>query len=107
MYDKKRGVIVGGNYEKPNEITNNLAITKDGGKTWILGKGLSGYRSGVDYIDKKTIIAVGSSGSDISKDGGKTWTNLDRESYNAVQAKGKSTIWAVGAKGLASKFSVK
>ena len=104
MPDKKRGVIVGGNYEKPNETANNLAFTSDGGKTWTLGKGLNGYRSGVDFIDEKTIIAVGSSGSDLSTDGGKTWKNLDKENYNAVQTKGKNAVWAVGAKGLVAKY---
>ncbi|HSK72434.1 MAG TPA: hypothetical protein VK892_12095, partial [Pyrinomonadaceae bacterium] len=106
MFDAKNGVIVGGNYEKPNEITNNLAFTGDGGKTWNLGKGLNGYRSGVDFIDKKTIIAVGASGSDISTDGGKSWKNLDKENYNAVASKGKNAIWAVGANGLVAKFQL-
>ncbi len=104
MQDKMRGAIVGGNYEKPNEINNNLASTNDGGKSWIAGKGLNGYRSGVAFVDKKTIIAVGSSGSDISFDGGKTWKNLDKENYNSVQAKGKNAIWTVGANGLVAKF---
>jgi photosystem II stability/assembly factor-like uncharacterized protein len=106
MFDKTRGVIVGGNYEKPNEINNNLAFTNDGAKNWTLAKGLNGYRSDVAFVDKKTIIAVGSSGSDISLDGGKTWKNLDGENYNAVQAKGKNAIWAVGANGLVTKFSI-
>ncbi len=48
MLDHNNGVIVGGNYEKPNEAKDNLAFTTDGGKTWKLGTGLSGYRSGVD-----------------------------------------------------------
>jgi photosystem II stability/assembly factor-like uncharacterized protein len=120
MFDALNGVIVGGDYQKPNEINNNLAFTKDGGKTWTLGKGLSGYRSGVAFLKKYTtvgvssagadvltiknlLIAVGSSGSDISQDGGKTWKNLDQENYNAVQAKDNS-IWAVGANGLVAKF---
>ncbi len=107
MFDSKNGVIVGGNYEKPNDITNNLAFTNDGGKTWTLSKGLNGYRSGVSYIDRKTIIAVGASGSDLSIDGGKTWKNLDKENYNSVQAKGKRAIWAVGANGLVAKFLIK
>ncbi|MBA3632884.1 MAG: glycosyl hydrolase [Acidobacteria bacterium] len=106
MFDTERGVIVGGNYEKPNDITNNLAFTGDAGKTWILGKGLNGYHSGVAFVDKKTLIAAGSSGSDISFDGGKTWKNLDKENYNAVQAKGKNAVWAVGANGLVGKFSI-
>lgn len=104
MFDRKRGVIVGGNYEKPDETTGNLAFTADGGKTWTSAEGLKGYRSGVAYIDKKTIIAVGASGSDLSSDDGKTWKNLDKENYNAVQAKGKNAIWAVGAGGLVAKL---
>ena len=106
MRDAKNGAIVGGNYEKPDEINDNLAFTKDGGKTWKLAKGLTGYRSGVSYIDKKTLIAVGASGSDLSTDGGKSWKNLDKENYNAVQSKGKNAIWAVGANGLAARFNM-
>jgi photosystem II stability/assembly factor-like uncharacterized protein len=104
MRDVKNGVIVGGNYEKPSENAGNLAFTSDGGKTWTPGTGLNGYRSGVAYIDKKTLIAVGSSGSDISTNGGKTWKNLDKVSYNAVQAKGKTVIWAVGDKGMVARL---
>ncbi len=105
MFDRSNGVIVGGSYEKPNEITNNLAFTADGGKTWTLSKGLNGYRSGVTFIDKKTLIAVGAGGSDISTDGGKTWKNIDRENYNSVQSKSKNAIWAVGANGLVAKYA--
>lgn len=104
MYNFRDGVIVGGNYEKPDENKNILAFTSDGGRTWIAGIGLNGYRSGVAYIDDKTIVAVGSSGSDISFDAGKTWKNLDKENYNAVQTKGKKAVWAVGAKGLVVKM---
>lgn len=99
MWDAKNGVIVGGNYEKPAENKSNLAFTTDGGTTWTAGKGLSGYRSGVAYVDSKTIIAVGSSGSDMSSDGGKTWKNIDSVNYNSVQARGKKAVWAVGASG--------
>lgn len=104
MMDKSRGVIVGGNYEKPNDITNNLALTDNGGKTWSLSKGLNGYRSGTAFVDQNTLIAVGSSGSDLSRDGGKSWTNINKENYNAVAANGKNAIWAVGANGLVAKF---
>ena len=113
MRDKKRGIIVGGNYEKPDDVNSNLAFTKDGGKTWRSAKGLGGYRSGVAYVDKKTIIAVGSNGSDISKDNGRTWENIDKESYNTVASTGKLNwkskwigireIWAVGPKGMVAK----
>ncbi len=99
-YGINNGVIVGGNYEKPNEINSNLAFTTDAGKTWKLGSGLSGFRSSVTYVDKKTIIAVGTNGSDITRDGGKTWTKFGDEELNAVAAEeDDKSVWAVGPKG--------
>ncbi len=101
----QNSIIVGGDYQKPNEPERTLALSKDG-KSWLNAAGLNGYRSGVTFVDKKTLIAVGSSGSDISRDGGKTWKNLDKENYNSVQSKGRNAVWAVGANGLVAKFAV-
>src|SRR6267143_2202813 len=39
--DAKHGVIVGGDYTKEKEASDNLAVTSDGGVTWMLVKGLS------------------------------------------------------------------
>lgn len=99
MIDATRGVIVGGNYEKPMDNTSSLALTDDGGKAWQAASGLSGYRSGVAFINASTIVAVGTNGSDISRNGGETWRVLGTEDLNAVQSKNNAT-WAVGPKGL-------
>jgi len=32
--DAKRGIAVGGDYNKPTETPGNIAVTSDGGKTW-------------------------------------------------------------------------
>jgi photosystem II stability/assembly factor-like uncharacterized protein len=123
MLDGKNGVIVGGNYEKPSETGNNLAITHDGGKSWKIMPGLHGYRSGVTFVDSKTMIAVGISGTDVSSDAGTTWLHnnekagdvtengeirLDGDTnLNSVQAKGKNAIWAVGPNGsIAQQFDL-
>mgnify|MGYP003394289958 CR=1 FL=1 len=98
------GVLVGGNYEKPTESKLNLAFTGDGGKTWHDGKGLTGYRSAVAFIDDKTMIAVGTNGTDISTDRGATWKKLGSEDLNSVAAKGKKAVWAVGPKGTVLKL---
>ena len=101
MADKNKGVIVGGNYEKPGEAGRNLAFTSDGGKTWTAGRGnslLGGYRSGVAYLDKKVIIAVGTNGADMTTDGGKTWNKVSEENLNAV-ASNRKTAWMVGPNG--------
>ena len=93
------GTIVGGNYEKPNDSENTGAFTRDGGKTWNAGGGLTGYRSAVTHIDDKTTIAVGTNGSDLSKDRGATWKKIGSEDLNSVAANGKRAVWAVGPKG--------
>jgi len=102
MFDDKNGVIVGGNYEKPDEAKNNLAFTKDGGKTWRLALGLSGYRSGVVFTTKDTLSAVGSSGSDYGTKRGRSWKKDSDENLNSVQAliSGSAIfLWAVGPNG--------
>ena len=104
MLNTKKGVIVGGNYEKPNETASNFAFTNDGGASWISHAGLNGYRSGVTYAGESMIIAVGTSGTDVSYDGGTTWKNVGSEDLNAVQAKGRSVIWAVGPRGMIARW---
>jgi len=99
MRDRNNGVIVGGNYEKPAETKDTVAFTTDGGRSWKAGTGLTGYRSGVSYVDKSKIIAVGTNGSDISFDGGKSWMKFGSEDLNSVASKGQRAIWAVGPKG--------
>jgi photosystem II stability/assembly factor-like uncharacterized protein len=102
--DEHNGAIVGGNYEKPNEAVNNLAFSRDGGKSWYRGEGLGGYRSAVTYIDDRTLIAVGTNGTDLTIDGGKTWKKIGDENLNAVAANGKRNVWAVGPNGLVVKL---
>lgn len=99
LRDAKNGVIVGGNYENPDGAINNLAFTTDGGRTWKAGKGLTGYRSAVAYINNRSIIAVGTNGTDISRDGGRTWSKFGSENLNAVASKGSRAVWAVGPNG--------
>jgi photosystem II stability/assembly factor-like uncharacterized protein len=103
--DATRGVIVGGDYRKPNEAGDNVATTRDGGQTWTLSAGRrpAGYRSGAAFVAPLTIIAVGSSGSDVSTDNGASWSPLDGENYNSVAARG-GVVWAVGPQGRISKL---
>lgn len=104
MFNSFRGVVVGGNYEKPDESNANLAFTTDRGRTWTAGKGLSGYRSGVAYLDRETIIAVGTNGTDVSRYDGENWKKIGSENLNAVQSKGKRATWAVGPNGTVVKL---
>ena len=101
--DAEHGVIVGGDYTKEKEAVDNLAMTSDGGVTWTLVKGLTGYRSAVAYVPgvtTPTIVAVGPSGSDYSTDDGRRWKQLDGPGFDTLSfARGKSVGWGAGAKG--------
>ncbi|KIA91107.1 oxidoreductase [Pedobacter kyungheensis] len=101
FFNEKTGVVVGGNYLKDKENSNNVLLTSDGGKTWQKPAApVLGFRSAVTYINAKTLIATGTSGTDISTDGGQNWKHISDKSFNAVQKakKGKSVILA-GEKG--------
>ena len=99
--NEKIGVTVGGNYVKDKENANNILLTNDGGKTWQRPAApVLGFRSGVTYINAKTLVATGTSGTDISTDGGQNWKHISDKSFNAVQKakKGKQIVLA-GEKG--------
>jgi len=81
FYDEKNGIIVGGDYEKPNQNFGNKAVTSDGGKTWKLVAENSGfgYASCVQYIPDsaaKGIVSVGATGVFISYNSGNNWTQI-------------------------------
>jgi photosystem II stability/assembly factor-like uncharacterized protein len=102
--DKQHGMVVGGDYRKPNAVGANAAITADGGKTWTaLNKGLP-YCSAVAWA-KDRWVAVGTAGSHVSVDNGATWQLLDRENYNSVAFTSGGDGWAVGPKGRIARFA--
>lgn len=104
--DAKHGVIVGGDYQKEKEATDNLALTSDGGVTWTLARGLSGFRSVVAYVPgTKKVVAIGPAGSDYSIDGGKTWTPLSGPGFDTFSfARGQRFGWGAGARGAIGKI---
>jgi len=106
--DSSNGVIVGGDYKKENEPSDNVATTTDGGATWTLTRGTrpSGFRSAVAYVGDRNrmLVAVGPSGSEFSTDNGANWKSLDSTGYHAVSFAGPQG-WAVGENGRIAKLS--
>lgn len=99
--DENNGVAVGGDYQQDDDKVNVVFVTDDGGANWQPPKrGTNGYRSAVEYIDQKTLIATGTSGVDISVDGGKSWTSASKAGFHVVR-KAKFGTWVVlaGANG--------
>jgi photosystem II stability/assembly factor-like uncharacterized protein len=101
FYTEKTGIIMGGDFSKPNENKANKAITTDGGETWTLvadGKAPN-YKSCVQYIPGtkgKEVVAVGKTGVSFSNDGGKTWKDISKDGYYAIQFVDTNTAWLSG-----------
>lgn len=105
--DAKHGVVVGGDYKKEDEAIDNLAVTSDGGITWTLVKGLSGFRSVVAYVPGEvgTLVAVGPAGADYSTDDGRTWTMIKGPGFDTLSfAPGGPLAFAAGARGSIGKL---
>ena len=105
--DATHGVAVGGNYSKPAEDTDNIALTADGGLTWKPTPARpKGYRSAVAYIPgTNVLIATGTTGTDISEDGGATWSHVSDTAFNAMSFADANSGWAVGPKGAVARYS--
>ena len=98
--DERRGVAVGGDYEKPSETSDNIAVTIDGGKTWTApaGPGPNGYRSAVAFVpgNRLAVIATGPNGTDIFTDGGDHWSRAGAAGYHALSLSARGGGWAGG-----------
>jgi hypothetical protein len=97
--DPRNGLAIGGDYLVPDSATDNLALTRDGGRTWQPATGPNGYRSGAAWLAGRVALAVGPSGSDISYDGGRTWTGFDTGSFDGVQCTRDGACWSSGEHG--------
>ncbi len=99
--DENNGIIIGGDYSKPDENKANVAITKDGGKTWkLVANGeYPNYKSCVQYVPNtngKEVFAVGKTGVSFSNDGGFNWKHVSDDSYYIIQFVDKNTAWLAG-----------
>lgn len=104
--DAKHGIVVGGDYKKPDEPNANAAGTTDGGVTWnLIDSRPGGYRSGVAFVPGSSkLIAVGQSGSDFSTDGGVNWEPLSKDGYHSISFARSGSGWVVGADGRIAKI---
>jgi photosystem II stability/assembly factor-like uncharacterized protein len=106
--DILHGEAVGGDYQKPGESIRTTAITSDSGKTWSspLGSFAIGFRSAVAFVPgvKDTLIAAGTSGSDVSRDRGQSWSSFSSQGFSSIAAAPDGSIWAAGPHGVIAKL---
>jgi photosystem II stability/assembly factor-like uncharacterized protein len=101
--DERHGMALGGKIADPNDRSDNVARTDDGGTTWTLVQrtAFSGaaYGSAVVPGLAHTVVAAGPKGLDVSHDDGASWTSVNSLAYWAVGFAGPHAGWAVGPGG--------
>lgn len=102
FYNKKKGIVVGGNYENQKDNSANKAITKDGGKTWklIAQNEAFGYASCVQFMPKsngKVVYTCGTSGVYYSTNSGRNWHKiLEDTDFYTLRFSGTKYIYLAG-----------
>ena len=99
----QQGLAVGGDFADPDNGALASAYTANGGRSWTAGGDVGGYRSAVAWVSgaRRTAIAVGTSGSDVTYDGGRTWTAVTTggDGFDSVQCLPGGVCWSSGAGG--------
>jgi photosystem II stability/assembly factor-like uncharacterized protein len=109
--DASNGVVVGGNYQREDAAIDNLAVTTDGGRTWVRppGTGLSGFRSVVAWLPGRepSLLAIGPRGADWSVAGGRMWSPAGGDGYDAFSVSPRGDAgWATGAGGRIARVTI-
>jgi hypothetical protein len=99
-------VVVGGDFSADSSAVKNCFVTSNGGKTWKSPvKPPQGYRSCVEYINKKRLITCGISGVDVSADGGMNWQFISKTGFHVCRkAKEGKAVFLAGGNGRIGKL---
>lgn len=104
--NSKEGIAVGGEWNVKNPILSK-AFTRDGGLSWLLGKGSDAYCSGSCHVKDDIYLACGQSGIDLSQNGGETWEPVsDLHLYAIEFSKSGKTGFGTGPSGRLVKISL-
>ena len=91
--------VAGGDFNQPGSTYKTMAVSKDGGKSWITPSSPPhGYRSCVEFINTSRLVTCGLNGVDVSFDEGVNWNNISGESFHVCRkAKKGNSVFLAGA----------
>lgn len=97
----QRMVVVGGDFSADSITKNNCFYSNNGGRTWNApDTPPHGYRSSVEFLSKKDLLACGLNGVDYSADGGKNWKWISREGFHVCKiARIGTAVFLAGSNG--------
>jgi photosystem II stability/assembly factor-like uncharacterized protein len=103
----QRMVIVGGDFNNFSSSEKNCIYSTNGGKSWKVPETPPhGYRSCVEFLSKKAILACGINGVDFSNDGGRTWQWISKEGFHVCKiARFGPAIFLAGENGKIGKLT--
>lgn len=112
VFDKGNGkgsnriAVVGGDFMADSSAQKNCFMSTDGGKTWKAPKTPPhGYRSCVEFLSDRDLLACGLNGVDYSSDGGKNWKWISKDGFHVCRiAKIGNTIYLAGGNGKVAKI---
>ncbi len=103
------GIAVGGDIGQTESMTDNVAYTQDGGRSWSLGGRLTfaGAAYGAMYVPgtPASYVAIGPKGVSLTSDEGKSWVAVDTLSYWSAGFASRQAGWLVGPGGRITKIS--
>ena len=104
--NNKTMIVVGGDFNDKDASAKNCFITTDKGKTFTApATAPHGYRSCIEYINKKTWITCGLNGIDISTDDGANWQWISKEGFHVCRkAKKGNAVFFAGSNGRIGKL---
>jgi photosystem II stability/assembly factor-like uncharacterized protein len=107
--DARHGILAGGDLEAPDALSDNVAVSKDGGKTWKLVKGtpFPGAAYGLSYVparrpaqNERMVVITGPGGVAWTANEGKKWHLIpELRDYWAVAFADPHHGWLVGTDG--------
>jgi photosystem II stability/assembly factor-like uncharacterized protein len=108
--DAMHGILGGGELADPDNFSNNVAISSDGGQTWSLAtpSPFTGSIYGLTYVSglTTTVIITGPKGAAWSEDEGGTWNSIPGAvDYWAAASASPNASWLVGVGGTILKVS--
>jgi photosystem II stability/assembly factor-like uncharacterized protein len=105
FFGAQRGVAVGGDYKQEKMPSDNVILSRDGGRTWQKGGRTDppGLKETVVMLPGNVLLAVGPSGTSLSRDFGKTWQKADEAPLHTASCAG-GECWAAGAHGKIGKW---
>jgi hypothetical protein len=106
LLDDGRAAIVGGDYLQPTRRKDAAAFSATSGLSWLPSiRPPAGYRSCVAAAADDALVAVGTTGIDLSNDSGRTWEPVRETPFHAVAfAPGGRVGLAVGPDGSAVRL---